>query len=121
MIIPAYSTVSGRISYDDFERMAMALAILTSNPPPDNPFHVVEPHTKLTTDPLTAPLLPQVIDGITGFDLSLRARGTVKVVLEATLELVDHTENGEHLVAEGDVSSYRPPRKYVPVVAPPPP
>jgi len=122
MIIPAYSTVEGRISYDDFERMATALAILTPEPHHPNPFHVVEPHTKLATDPTTMTWIPPVIDGITGFDLSLRARGAVKIVLEGSLELVDHTENGEHLVPEGEpVVGRSPPPRYVPVVALPPP
>ena len=125
IIVPALARVEGRVSFDDFERMATALAILNwdrAGKPHPNPFHVVEPHTRLQTDPATASWIPPVIDGLTGFDLSLRARGKVKVVLEAALDLTDHLENGAHLVAKGEEAPRRrPPADYVPVVAPPPP
>ncbi|MGZ6087083.1 MAG: hypothetical protein ACXWUE_26640 [Polyangiales bacterium] len=86
IIIPAKSRAEGRVSFDDFERMAQALAAIENKAP--NPFHVVEPSTSFD-DPLIKPYMPEVIDGITGFDLSLRATEPVRVVVEATLELVD--------------------------------
>lgn len=116
IIVPAHGRATGTVSYDDFERMATALAIIENNAP--NPFHVVEEHTNLFTDPQTKPLLPQVIDGLTGFDISLRSMGPNKIALEATVELIDHQGL---LVPEGDPSTARPPTTVInPVVAAPP-
>ncbi|MBL8718769.1 MAG: hypothetical protein JNL79_22495 [Myxococcales bacterium] len=90
--VPAKSRVVGSVSFDDFERAAMALAIMI-DPLRPNDFHLVDPQTNLKESPLVKPYLPSAIDGITGFDLSMRINGKAKVVLEATLELEDRTGN----------------------------
>lgn len=90
--VPAKSRVVGSVSFDDFERAAMALAIMI-DPLRPNDFHLVDPQTNLKESPLAKPYLPAAIDGITGFDLSMRINGKAKVVLEATLELEDRTGN----------------------------
>ncbi|MBK7401488.1 MAG: hypothetical protein IPJ34_35850 [Myxococcales bacterium] len=90
--VPAKSRVVGSVSFDDFERAAMALAIMI-DPLRPNDFHLVDPQTNLKESPLAKPFLPTAIDGITGFDLSMRINGKAKVVLEATLELEDRTGN----------------------------
>jgi hypothetical protein len=116
VIVPARGRVSGTVSYDDFERMATALAIIMNGAP--NPFHVVEEHTNLFTDPLTKPYLPTQIDGLTGFNVSVRSLGPNKIGLEATVELIDHEGL---LVGEGSPSSARPPNTVIhPAVAEPP-
>lgn len=115
IIVPAKSRVTGTVSYDDFERAALSLATIMNGAA--NPFHVVEPHTNILSDPATAPFVPSVIDGITGFDLSLRSSTAVKVAVEATVELIDH---GDHLVANGAPFTARPPRRYHPVLPKPP-
>jgi hypothetical protein len=59
--------------------------------------------------------MPDVIDGISGFDLSLRATEPVRVVVEATTELVDLKGV---LVEEGTVSKHgRPGKEWIPTVA----
>jgi hypothetical protein len=113
IIVPGKGRVMGTVSYDDFERMATALAIIMNQVP--NPFHAVEEHTDLFTDPMTKPYLPSQIDGLTGFNLSLRSLGPNKIALEATVELIDHQGL---LVAEGNASTARPPNTVIhPVVA----
>lgn len=114
IIIPAKGRAEGRVSFDDFERMAQALAAIENKAP--NPFHVVEPSTSFD-DPLIKPYMPDVIDGISGFDLSLRTTEPVRVVVEATTELVDLKGV---LVEEGTVSHHRRPgREWKPTVAAP--
>lgn len=104
--IPAKSRVVASVSFDDFERAAVALAIML-DPARPNDFHLVDPATNLFQSALAKPYLPSAIDGITGFDLSLRVSGAVgappKVVVEATLELEDRT--GTLLVKDGDPPS----------------
>lgn len=100
--VPARSRLVASVSFDDFERAAVALAIM-QDPARPNDFHLVEPSTNLFQSALAKPYLPSVIPGIAGFDLSLRVAGAVgappKVVVEATLELEDRT--GNLLVKEG--------------------
>jgi hypothetical protein len=126
VIVPAKSRIQGVFSYDDLERVAMDLATIMNEQKlgvtPFNPFHVVEVHTKLLDDVLTKPYVPSVIDGITGFDLSLRTTSQVKLELEATLEVIDH---GGFLVTDGSSSNAadRYPANltiYNPVVVAPP-
>lgn len=100
VIVPAQGRVRGVFSYDDMERIAMDLAAIMNGAP--NPFHIVEPHTRLLDDPTTKGYVPAVIDGLTGFDLSLRTTYKVKLAVEATVEVVDH---GGYLVPEGSASN----------------
>jgi len=87
MIIPAKGRVDGRVSFDDFERMAIALAGIVNNAP--NPGHLLDPTTDLYESPLSAPHIPPIISGITGFDLSIRSAAAVRVVVEAMVEVID--------------------------------
>lgn len=103
MIVPAKGRVEGRVSFDDFERMAIALAGMTNegnNAP--NPFHLLDPSTELYESPLSKPYIPAVIESILGFDLSLRTRAAARVAVEATVEAIDLAEV---LVPEGDTSN----------------
>lgn len=127
VIVPAHSRIQGVFSYDDLERVAMDLATIMNEQAlgvvPLNPFHIVEVHTRLLDDALTKPYVPSVIDGLTGFDLSLRTTQQVKLELEATLEVVDH---GGFLVADGSASNAADQypsslQVYNPVVVAPPP
>ena len=119
LILPAKSRTEGRISYDDFERMAIALAGIVNKAP--NPFHLLDPSVDLYSSPLSKPFIPAVIDGITGFDLSLRTRtgGPFRVAVEATVELIDHAEI---LMEEGNegASTNRRPQALIPAIAAPP-
>jgi hypothetical protein len=116
LLLPAKGRVTGTISFDDFERVAIELGIIMNGAP--NPFHVVEPHTELFSDVQTKPYIPTLIAGLTGFDLSVRSNGPAKLALEATLEVDDRAGL---LVAEGEASKARPPgKRYNPVVATPP-
>ncbi|GAC1542221.1 MAG: hypothetical protein NVS3B10_31090 [Polyangiales bacterium] len=113
IILDPRARISGTVSYDDFYRMALDLAVIMNGSP--NPFHVIEPHTKILTDPQTSYLIPSQIDGLTGFDLSLRSSSKAKLALEATVELIDH---GGYLVAEGTTSNASPPaERYTPKIA----
>lgn len=111
MIVPAKGRVTGTVSFDDFERMAMALATVENGAP--NPHHVMDPSTTFD-DVLVKPYLPAVIDGITGFDVSLRTTEPVRVALEATVELVDLA--GVLLDEGSTTTSRRPGRAFVPQV-----
>jgi hypothetical protein len=73
MIVPARGRVEGRVSFDDFERIAIALAGIMNKAP--NPGHLLDPTTKLYESPLSKPYIPSFISGITGFDLSIRVNG----------------------------------------------
>jgi hypothetical protein len=118
IIIPAKGRIDGRVSYDDFERMAIALAGILNKAP--NPFHLLDPTVDLYGSPLSKPYIPFIIDGITGFDLSLRSRGgPVRVAVEATVEVIDRAEI---LMEEGNEgsSTNRRPRDLVPEIAAPP-
>jgi len=88
LVVPAKKRVEGRVSFDDFERIATALATVQNGAP--NATHVMEPHTKLRESPLTRAFVPPVIAGLVGFDLSLRSSAKVKVAVEATVEIIDH-------------------------------
>jgi len=113
VFIHGHERLTGVFSFDDMQRVAYDLATIMNGDP--NPFHVVEAHTRLLEDPSTAPYVPSIIDGLTGFDLSIRTMQSAKVELEATLEMIDH---GGYLVAEGSTSDARPPgTRYRPVVA----
>lgn len=120
MILPPKSRTEGRVSFDDFERMAIALSGIFNNAP--NPFHLLDPTVDLYSSPLAKPYIPKIIDGITGFDLSLRSRrGVKKIAVEATVEIIDL---GEILIEEGNEGSStnnrRRYREFIPVVAAPP-
>jgi len=93
MIIPAKGRLEGRVSFDDFERMAIALAGIgnTANKAP-NPFHLLDPTTKLYESPLSKPHIPAVIESILGFDLSLRTTAAVRLAVEATVEAIDRED-----------------------------
>lgn len=117
IILPAKGRVSGTVSYDDFERMAAALAGIMNKAP--NPFHLLDPSVDLYSSVLAKPYIPAVIDGITGFDLSLRSRaGAVRVAVEATVEVIDRAEI---LMEEGNegASTNRRPQPLIPQIAAP--
>lgn len=88
ILLPAKARVENRISYDDFERMAIALAAAPRAP---NSGHLMDPTTNLNESVLAKPYVPHVISGITGFDLSIRIRGDApaRVAVEATVEVID--------------------------------
>jgi hypothetical protein len=98
VVVPAKGRLEGRVSFDDFERMAVALAAIgnTESKPP-NPFHLLDPTTKLYESPLSKQYIPAVIESILGFDLSLRSTAAVRVAVEATVEA---RERDEVLMAE---------------------
>lgn len=111
--IHGHERLTGTFSFDDMERVAYDLATIMNGAP--NPFHVVESHTKLLDDLSTKPYVPSVIDGITGFDLSVRTMQPANLELEATLEMIDQ---GGFLVPDGTPSKAGPPStRYRPVVA----
>jgi hypothetical protein len=119
MIVPGRSRVEGRVSFDDFERVAIALAGIMNNAP--NPFHLLDPTTKLYESPLSRDHIPGIISGITGFDLSLRSTAAVRVAVEAIVEVIDL---GEILMDEGEEGTStnrravdRRRRPLIPVVA----
>jgi hypothetical protein len=110
IIVPAKGRAVGTVAYDDFEQAAYMLATLMNKP--DEPYHVLDPHTHLATDPLTQGFVPTQIAGVTGFDLGIRTREEASIALEATVELVDQ---GQHLTKQGDASKNGPPgEKYTP-------
>lgn len=127
MILPAKSRVQGRISYDDFERMAIALAGMSNTAlKAPNPFHFLDPSVKLYESPLSKPYIPQTIESILGFDVSLRltagvGTGAPRVAVEATVEALDLDEV---LMASGEEEQSPNTRRdsygraaFVPVVA----
>jgi hypothetical protein len=99
VILPPRARVQGRVAYDDFERVALALATIVGGAP--NPFHVLDPQTQIRLSPLSAPYVPAVISGLTGFDVSLRTTRAARVAVEVVVELLDLDEI---LVELGDPS-----------------
>lgn len=87
MILPPKSRAEGRVSFDDFERMAIALAGITNKA--ENPGHLLDPSTNLAESPLATKYIPSVISGITGFDVSLRATAAARVAVEVVVEVID--------------------------------
>jgi hypothetical protein len=111
MILPPKSRTEGRVSFDDFERMAIALAAIVNKAP--NPGHVLDPQTDLDTSPLAKPFIPAIISGITGFDLSLRSSEAARLAVEATVEIIDLAEVVMEEGNEGS-SPNRRPRSLIP-------
>lgn len=126
MIVPPKGRLEGRVSFDDFERMAIALAGMTNTQGrAPNPFHLLDPTTKLYESPLSKPFIPSVIESILGFDLSLRSTAAVRVAVEATVEALDRDEV---LMDSGEEDSTPNTRRdsygrtaFVPVIATPAP
>ncbi len=116
LILPPKSRTEGRVSFDDFERMAIALAAMMNKAP--NPFHLLDPSVDLDQSPLAKPFVPKVISGITGFDLSLRSTQAARIAVEATVELVDLAEVVMEEGNEGS-SPNRRPRALIPEIAAP--
>ncbi len=120
MILPAKARLENRVSYDDFERMAIALAAMINKAP--NSGHLLDPQTNLNESPLAKPYIPQIISGITGFDLSLRIRGaaSARVAVEATVELIDLAgflmKEGEEANSPNRRPGSRGRREFLPVV-----
>ncbi len=106
MILPPRGRVEGRVSFDDFERIAAALAGIMNKAP--NPGHLFDPTTNLYESPLAKPYVPTIISGITGFDISIRAAAAARVVVEAMVEIIDLRgvlmDEGD----EGSTSNRRP-------------
>lgn len=126
LILPAKGRVEGRVSYDDFERMAIALAGMTNTQGrAPNPFHLLDPTTKLYESPLSKPYIPAVIESVLGFDLSLRSTAAVRVAVEATVEALDR----DGVLMDSDEEDTSPNTRrdsygrtvFVPVIAAPAP
>lgn len=116
LILPPKSRTEGRVSFDDFERMAIALAGIMNKAP--NPFHLLDPTVDLDRSPLAKPFIPKVISGITGFDLSLRSNQAARIAVEGTVELIDLAEVVMEEGNEGS-SPNRRPRALIPEIAAP--
>jgi hypothetical protein len=54
-------------------------------------------------DPIVSPYIPQVIAGLTGFDLGLRTEEEGTIAVEITIDITDL--NGERVIPSGDTST----------------
>jgi hypothetical protein len=90
ILMPAKGRAEGRVSFDDFERMAIALAGITNNA--ENPGHLLDPSVNLRESPLATKYIPSVISGITGFDVSIRTAAAARIAVEVVVELIDRDD-----------------------------
>lgn len=95
---------------EDFDEVAVDLATVVNGAPNSN--EVVFFENKSTDDPRAAPYIPEVIPGLVGFRLGLRATTAANLLLEATVRVRDR---GERLVEEGETVLVATPELFVPV------
>lgn len=95
---------------EDFDEIAVDLATVVNGAPNSN--QVVFFENKSASDPLSEPYIPDVIPGLVGFRLGLRASAAANVLLEATVRVRDR---GERLVEEGAEVFQATPEPFTPV------
>jgi hypothetical protein len=99
---------------EDFDEMAVDLATVVNGAPNSN--EVVYYENKSGEDPRAEPYIPEVIPGLVGFRLGLRATAAANVLLEATVRVRD---SNERLVEEGGEVLEARPEPFAPVVQEP--
>jgi hypothetical protein len=119
--------LEGIVTADDTLEMAIDLATamnIAANPPPadaqlnaaalmNRAFNLQNRSNQ--PDPAIGPLIPPVIPGLTGFDLSLRTRAPENVAVEITTDVRDL--NGDRVVPPGETArTFGPPGR---VLSPP--
>jgi hypothetical protein len=111
--IPPKSRVIGTLTPDDMTELAVDLATaenMLKNPPQDPNADVAKlmnrafnPQNRSNVfDPIVSPFIPQVIAGLTGFDLGLRTEEQGTLAVEITIDLTDL--NGQRVIPSGDTS-----------------
>jgi hypothetical protein len=108
------SRVNGVITFDSIREMAIDFATvinLIEYPPPADPAdeygpvtyanHAFDIHNSSERDPLVERYIPDVIAGLTGFDVGLRTYEPTNIALEVVIEVVD---TGNQRVVEEDSS-----------------
>lgn len=110
-LLDGKTRLEGTITSDDTHELAIdlatAMAIMSKKPDPNAAFdqvtllnHVFDLQNRSNDgDPLVTPLIPQVIAGLTGFDLGLRADSAMSVAVEITVDITD--QNGNRILAPG--------------------
>ena len=107
------SRVHGVVSFDAMHEMAIDFATVMSiiaNPPPEDdpniPYgaatlvnHAFDIHNSSENDPLVDYYIPEVIAGLTGFDVGLRTYEPANLALEVVIEIVD--KDAQRVVEDG--------------------
>lgn len=107
------SRVHGVVTFDAMHEMAIDFATvmnIIANPPADDdmtlPFgaatlvnHAFDIHNSSENDPLVDVYIPDVIAGLTGFDVGLRTYEPANIALEIVIEIVD--KDSQRVVEDG--------------------
>jgi hypothetical protein len=106
------SRVDGVITFNNIREMAIDFATVINiieYPPPqadDSEYgpityanHAFDIHNSSERDPFVDPYIPQVIAGLTGFDVGLRSYEPANIALEVLIEVVD--TGNQRVVEEG--------------------
>ncbi len=105
------SRIVGTLINDDMTELAVDLATaqnILKNPPTDpnadpagiinRAFNVLNRSNQ--SDPIVGPYIPQVIAGLTGFDLGLRMEEKGTIAVEIAIDITDN--NGNRVIPDGD-------------------
>jgi hypothetical protein len=104
--------IDGTVREEDFDEAAVDLATVVNGAPNSNA--VVFFENKSSRDERSRAFIPEVIPGLCGFRLGLRATGAGRIVLEATVRVRDA---GDRLADEQDEPFMVMPAPFVPVAA----
>jgi hypothetical protein len=108
------SRVVGTLTNDDMIELAVDLATaenVIKNPPTDpngfDPASIINrafnaQNRSTVPDPIVSPYIPQVIAGLTGFDLGLRTEEQGTLAVEIAIDITDN--NGSRVIPDGDNS-----------------
>ena len=118
--IPAMGRLTGTLTSDDTQEMAIDLAtcmnILSAPVDPTDMDQATNESALCNRafniqnrsndgDPLLTPLIPKVIAGLTGFDLGIRTMEPANVAVEISINIIDN--NGNRILAPGFTASQR--------------
>ena len=95
---------------EDFDEIAVDLATVVNGAPNSN--QIVFYENKSSSDPRAEPYIPEVVPGLVGFRLGMRATAAANVLLEATVRVRDH---GERLAEDGGEILQAMPEPFTPV------
>jgi hypothetical protein len=100
------------IREEDFDEVAVDLATVVNGAPNSNAIVFFE--NKSVSDERSQEYIPDVIPGLAGFRIGLRATEAANVLLEATVRV---RNAGDRLADEGDLTMEIYPEPFMPVVA----
>ena len=108
--VPANGHIERTLREEEFDEMAVDLATVVNGAPNSN--EVVFFENKSGEDPRAEPYIPEVIPGLVGFRLGLRATAAANLLLEASVRVRDHDER---LAEDGSARMHAMPEPFMPV------